>query len=184
MHMVIRALVYAKTKQEALSKAESIFDNLSGDGKSFDYYTMFDDDTSEVSGKGRYGNIPAALKVPTKAAMAMIQEGMDATKREFRRNIDKVRQALATYTDDEIFEEEKRDCTTNSDITMARYYMYSVGKYDGSSYWLYNNDGSAIRTTKELRDALAKYASYYDQPGNTNPYKDLQVWVVPADVHF
>jgi len=41
MHTVIRTIVIAKTKKGALEAARCTFEDLCGEGKSFDYVTYF-----------------------------------------------------------------------------------------------------------------------------------------------
>lgn len=52
MHMVIAALVRAEDEGAALDEAKSVFDGLAESGD-FDYYTTFDENGTEVSGRGR-----------------------------------------------------------------------------------------------------------------------------------
>jgi hypothetical protein len=177
MHMIIQVITPASSKEEALDSAKCVFDGITGEGKPFDYYTTFDEEGSAVSGKGRYGNVPAVLKVKTKAGKAMVAEGFAATKEEFLSHMTRVREALKKYSDEEIFEEKTTRSIPKEESTflfLVRHEMYNVGKYDGSSVWQYDQNGSGIRSRKDLDGAL--------DPNNLKPGEDYNV--LPAAVQF
>lgn len=163
MHMVIRAIVYAKNEEEALDNARSTFESLVN-ANTFDYYQMFDDEGTPVSGKGRWGEIPAVALATSKEGKKLIEDGIKYTEDEFdyafrgiKESIDKPRAELV------------------ADIGSFRYWCYIIGQYSGSSVFLYDNDGCGIRS----RDTLDKVLNKWD----SEEYKDLDVYVVPADVH-
>jgi len=54
-----------------------------------------------------------------------------------------------------------------------RFFCHCLGQYQGSEVWLYNNDGSGIRNTTELKWAL-----------NPEGISKKNIWIVPADVHY
>jgi hypothetical protein len=218
MHSIIRILVFAKNKDAALDKAESILERLCGDDKPFDYYTLFrKNDNSPVSGKSRWGNLPAAARADSPKGKRLIDEGMKFTRDSFMRNLKTIREGLANFSDDELFEEKLNpqaitqrefDIATGQmshrwqyDPQMIKHYMYCCGRYEGPDIFLYDQDGVGIRTPSHLNDVLnkwrslygdlsdedAKHLSSFDWEKNrkrVNPYKDLVLWVVPADVHF
>ena len=64
---------------------------------------------------------------------------------------------------------------------MPRYQFQCIGQSGGSGIWLYDNDGSGIRTRHHLDNALTKWP---DLDYTSEEYKGLDVWVVPADVHY
>lgn len=174
MHMVIRIIVPANSKESALDKAKSILEDMSGEGKDFDYYQTFDTEGTPCSGKGRYGAVPAVLKVKTKAGLAMVADGLDATKREFMDNLARIRAGLQKHTDEEIFNESNASGEPDTDLFLVRHAMYNAGKYGGSSCWLYDQYGSGIRHQKDLDRALETKGIATDE----------ELYVVPADVHF
>ena len=49
---------------------------------------------------------------------------------------------------------------------------------------LYDNDGSAINNREHLKDALGKWEHLYEKEMKANPYRELNTYVIPADVHF
>jgi len=183
MHMVIRAIVYAKTEDEALKKARKIFEQLCE--TEFDYFTLFNDDTSTVSGKARWGELPVVAKADSKEGKRLIAEGMEATKREFLDSVAKIKNSLEKYSAEELFEMEG---FSEEDLDKFgidfRHNCYRAGMYRGYLIWLYDDDGEGIRTPKHLKRVLEKWKSIYEDKGKENPYKDLDIWVVPADVHF
>jgi hypothetical protein len=182
MHTVIRAVVYAKTKEDALDKARSVFERLVENQNPFDYYQMFDNEGTSVSGKGRWGNLPAAVKTTTKAGKKLIDEGMTYTRNEFNEAINAIREAVNNYDNKQLFED--KEVKANGMVGMFRYYCGIAGSYRGSSVWLYDDDGEGILNEKQLEDVLSKYQCIYDRNGQVNPHKDESIWVVPADVHY
>ena len=177
MHMVIRAIVYAENKEDALGNANDIFDRLCEHG-TFDYFTMFDEIGSRVSGRGRWGNLTPVAKVTSPEGKELIDEGWEATVREFKSAIKEVRKIIEKFTDEEIMEEKT---IKEEDFFMPRYFFGKIGQYQGSGIWLYDNDGSGIRTRHHLDNALTKWP---DLDYTSEEYKGLDVWVVPADVHY
>lgn len=184
MHTVIYAIVYAEDEDEALEKGKEIFEQLVEE-TIFDYYTTFDDDTSTVSGKARWGDLPPVISAIHPDGIEMIDGAMEQTWKEFKENISTIRKLLEKYTDEEIFEEATSDGEKGSEetyINMARHYFYEVGRYKGPSVYLYDNDGEGIRDKRHLRNVLNKWSNQYED--KENPYKDLGVYIVPADVHY
>ena len=176
MHMVISAIVYAPDEESAFDKAREVFERLCGEnGQPFDYFSTFESAGSPMSGRGRWGSVVPIARADSKEGKRLIEEGMDATKIDFMRNLSEVRKALEGRSDEELFRK-------NDD--MWRYYAHGLGEYTGSNIWLYDNDGSGIRTPNNLESVLSKYRSIYEDEGKENPHRDELVWVVPADVHF
>lgn len=173
MHMVIRAIVYAPDEESAMDKAKEIFDRLCGEnGQPFDYYSLFEGAGSPMSGRGRWGSIVPIARADSKEGKYLIKDGMAATKREFMRALAEIKKGIEKYSDEELF--SKR-------CDMWRYYAHNAGQYDGTSIWLYNDDGSGIRTPQDLENVLNKYESIYKN--EPNPHADEHVWIIPADVH-
>jgi len=188
MHMVIRAIVYAHNEEEALNKARGIFEKLCGDeGQPFDYYTLFDED-SPIAGKNRWGNLPVVARADSPEGKKLIDYAMRVTKKEFMDNMAEIREGLLNLTDEELFNEElgpnaiairaldqSEHIGFSYDPSMIKFSMRQVGAYVGPSVYLYDNDGEGIRTPKHLNNVLNKWGA--------DEYKDLDVFVVPADVH-
>jgi len=188
MHMVIGAVVYAHNEEEALNKARNTFERLCGEGQAFDYYVLFDEDLP-MSGKNRWGNLPTVVRADSPEGKRLIDSRMRATKSEFMQDMAEIRKGLLNLTDEELFNEElgpnaiairaldqSEHIGFSYDPSMIKFSMRQVGAYVGPSVYLYDNDGGGIRTPRHLNNVLNKW-------DNANEYKDLDVFVVPADVH-
>lgn len=163
MHMVIRAIVYAKSEEEALDNARSTFESLVNDN-TFDYYQMFDDEGTPVSGKGRWGEIPAVALASSEEGKKLIEDAIKYTEDEFDYAFKGIKESI-----------DKPRAELMADFGSFRSWCYIIGQYNGSSVWLYDNDGCGIRCVETLGRVLNKWDS--------DEYKDLNVYVVPADVH-
>ncbi len=190
MHQIIRIICYAISPEEAREKAETILnENLVGeDGQPFDYGTFFDEESS-VSGKSRWGNLPAVVLANSKEGKKLIDEGMKATKDSFMESIKQVREMISFYSDEELFEGEVKDTKKKIIISLEdnksskaeqylslfKHFCYCLGQYEGTNIFLYDNYGSGIRDTKHLKNVLNKW--------NNTDYQKLGVFIIPIDVH-
>ncbi|MDS0296677.1 hypothetical protein [Halogeometricum luteum] len=163
MHMVIYTLVEASTQKDALATGKTVFDRLVGadphSSAVFDYYVCFDEENTTVAGKARWGDLPAAAPVDSDGGQALLDQGWEATKEEFERNLERVKEAIDDLSDEEIMRDED----------LARHAFHQVGAYDGPSVFLYDQHATGIRHREQL-DRLLEES------------EDL--WIVPADVHF
>ncbi|MFC6993898.1 hypothetical protein ACFQH3_20585 [Haladaptatus sp. GCM10025707] len=163
MHMVIYTLVEASTHDDALATGKTVFDRLVGAdphaGAVFDYYVTFDEEDTRVAGKARWGDLPTTAPVDSNGGQDLLERGWEATKEEFERNLERVKEAIDELSDEEIMRDED----------LARHAFHQVGAYDGPSVFLYDQHASGIRHREHL-DRLLEES------------EDL--WVVPADVHF
>ncbi|QIB75316.1 hypothetical protein G3I44_14085 [Halogeometricum borinquense] len=173
MHMIIRALVPAGSREEALSNAQTVFEKLVQSGD-FDYYVTFDHEEGEhtVAGRDRWGDVPAAVRADTDEGRELIEEGWDATASNFEKNMKAVRWGIENLTDEQVREESLDGVEVPDDLDFApgfvRHYMFRAGSYSGPDVYLYSEYGEGIRRRNHLDNVLE---------GN-------QLWVVPADVHF
>ncbi|WP_136591337.1 hypothetical protein [Salinigranum halophilum] len=163
MHMVIYALVEASTHDDALATGKSVFDRLVGADPHavavFDYYVTFDEEDTSVAGKARWGELPTAVPVDSDDGQDLLERGWEATKEEFERNLNRVKEAIEEFSDEEIMRDED----------LARHAFHQVGAYDGPSVFLYTQHASGIRHREQLDRILEES-------------EDL--WIVPSDVHF
>ena len=163
MHMVIYTLVEASTRDDALATGKTVFGRLVGAvphaGAVFDYYVTFDEESTSVAGTARWGDLPVVASVESNEGEELLERGWEATKEEFQRNLDRVKEALDEHSDEEIM----------CDEDLARHAFHQVGAYDGPSVFLYDEHGSGIRHRGQLDRIL-------------DESDDL--WIVPADVHF
>lgn len=188
MHMVIGAIVYAHNEEEALVKARNTFEKLCGEGQAFDYYVLFDEELP-MAGKSRWGNLPVVARADSPEGKKLIDSRMQATKNEFMQDMAQIREGLLNLTDEELFNEElgpnaiaMRAFETvprpgfSFDPSMIKYFVRLAGEYVGPSVYLYDNDGEGIRTPRYLNNVLNKW-------DDADEYKDLDIFIVPADVH-
>ncbi|WP_396614053.1 hypothetical protein ACH9L7_19890 (plasmid) [Haloferax sp. S1W] len=163
MHMVIYTLVEASTQNDALATGKAVFDRLVGadphSSAVFDYYVCFDEENTTVAGKARWGDLPAAAPVDSDDGQDLLDQGWEATKEEFERNLERVKEAIDELSDEEIMRDED----------LARHAFHQVGAYDGPSVFLYDQHATGIRHREQLDRILEES-------------EDL--WIVPADVHF
>lgn len=195
MHMVIRVIVEADTSAEALDSARHTFGEMCQEGSGFDYFTMFDEPGSSVSGRSRWGDINPVMCANSEEGQQYINEGWEATKRELGRCLDKARHGLQHLTNEQIFEgadlsqdesippliekgtrydgtpyesEERR----HLEADWLMHYLRWAGGGMITNFFLWDHYGQPIRSKKELTKALE-----LEEEGN-------KMWVVPADVHY
>ena len=163
MHVIIYALVEASTENEALATGKTVFNRLVGAEPHscavFDYFVTFDEEDTPVAGKARWGELPTAAPVDSDEGQALLDRGWEATKEEFERNLDRVKEAIDELSDEEIMRDED----------LARHAFHQVGAYDGPTISLYNEHANGIRHREQL-DRLLEESD--------------ELWTVPADVHF
>jgi len=164
MHMIIRNIVYANSEKEALSVAENNFQNLCEGQRPFDYYDMFDNGGSSYWGD----KYPAVANIKSKMGRKMVVDGWSATLRDMRYHLRKIKEATEGKKVTEIMRDIRKD--------WLQYHFKSAGDYYGESVWLYDGDGEGIKDREHLDNVLNKW-------GNKH-YKDLNVYIVPADVHY
>ena len=161
--MVIYALVEASTQNEALATGKMVFNRLVGAEPHscavFDYYATFDEENTAVAGKARWGELPTAAPVDSDDGQDLLERGWEATKDEFERNLDRVKEAIEELSDEEIMRDED----------LARHAFHQVGAYKGPTIFLYTEHGTGIRHRGQL-DRLVEESD--------------ELWIVPADVHF
>lgn len=175
MHQIIRAIVYAKDQDEAVQEARKVFERLSDGGDPFDYFVLFNEDGNGVAGSDRWGKIPAVVKADSPEGKRLIDEGMKYTMQEAERSLSRIRYALQKYSDEELLSSKELKDYDEGWLDFL-YECYCLGMRVGYKVYLYDNDGEGVKDYKTLYNVLHK--------GEDNKvYKDLDVWVVPADVH-
>ncbi|ELZ32021.1 hypothetical protein C474_07642 [Halogeometricum pallidum JCM 14848] len=167
MHMVIYALVEVSTRDDAVATGKAVFDRLVGADPHadavFDYYVTFDQEDTTVARKARWGDLPVAAHVDSEGGQKLLERGWDATKNEFQRSLNRVREALDELSDEEIMRDED----------LARHAFDQVGASDGPSIFLYDEHGCGIRHREQL-----------DRIVDESDDESDDLWIVPADVHF
>ena len=165
MHMIIRNIVYANSKKEALSVAKENFKNLCKGQRIFDYYDMFDDGGSAYWGD----RCPEISLLNKPEGRKMIVDGWKATLRDMREHLREIKKLTEGKKVTEVMRDIRKD--------WLQYRYHSVGEYYGSSVWLYDHDAEGIKDRRHLDNALNKW-------NNNTEYKGMKVYVVPADVHY
>jgi hypothetical protein len=113
---------------------------------------------------------------------------------ELSRKLAVVRAGFEQLTDEEILESPSVEATvepwnplglatdeddyTDTYTSDVRWAMHGVGRYAGPVYYLYEENGTAVRAPSKYRDLLETIAT-----GDT--HDDEQEWfVTPVDVHY
>ena len=155
MHIVIYSLVEASTHDHALATGKTMFDRLVGAdahaGAVFDYYVTFDENDTTVAGKARWGDLPTAAPIDSDDDQDLLNRGWEATKEEFERNLDRVKEAVDELSDEEIMRDGVSPGTpsTRSVRTMAR--RSSRATYTRTAF-------ATVDTVPLLRLSLTKMA--------------------------
>jgi len=110
-------------------------------------------------GQGSMGRFTGRIPVDSDDGQDLLDQGWEATKEEFERNLERVKEAIDELSDEEIMRDEN----------LSRHAFHQVGAYDGPSVFLYDQHATGIRHRGQL-DRLLEES------------EDL--WIVPADVHF
>ena len=95
MHMIIRNIVYADSKKEALSVARENFKNLCKGQRIFDYYDMFDDGGSAYWGD----RCPEISLLNKPEGRKMIVGGWKATLRDMREHLREIKKTYRRQED-------------------------------------------------------------------------------------
>ena len=169
MHQIIRVIVYAKDKGAALKRAKSIL-NILLQNNTFDYYVTFDDNTSTIAGRGRWGDISPVVPIHSVEGIKLVKDGWNATIEDFMNYLFKLRKTMKYKSDIKLMNDRN-----------FRFYAYEVGKYAGSAVWLYDDNSEGIRTIDHLKNAVNKWKFLNDS--NSQKREKLKVWIVPADIH-
>ena len=171
MHMIIRNIVYATSKREALDKAESNMYHMIGDDGNapFDYYTTFNTGASSYWGD-KYKPVS---KLTSKEGRKLVCDGWKSTLEEIRRHVKAVKKHFIGKS--------PVDFLASNNL---HHHLSQLGEYRGSSCWLYDDDGEGIKKRSHLNDTLNKWKCIYEDKGEENPNKDDSIFVVPADIHF
>lgn len=177
MHSLVGIIVYAPSRGEALDKAKDLLELMCGEpGQPFDYFS-----TMDYEGARWRKLYPVVMKVEGTRGQRFIRRMMRATERKFRANLKFVRGHVERHTDDELWDQRYGD---DVDPLCLKFRARELGEYRGGSIHLYDDDREGISHPTHCENALSKWRCLYEDAGEPNPYADLTVWVVPADVHY
>jgi hypothetical protein len=205
MHMLIAAIVEADGKEEAMTKAARVFEDLV-DGGVFDYYSLFDDE----SAKKRWGGLSLAVKLESDEGKRLLDELLKATKENLFENLKAIRELLQEYSDEDIWfgddfdslptekkvyrllKQGDKKVDFEKSVRFLRYCCRAVGSYVGNSIYLYDETGDGIRSLTELNYILKKgevpLKEVLEMEKKMKVFVDRQapskLWIVPADVHY
>lgn len=166
MHMLIRVLTPGRDSDDALAHAKAALDHLIGIGEYaapvFDYYKTLDEDTARYRDHPRYGGIPPVLPFDSEKGRQLLEDGMDYQVEEFTETFETVKTQFDSLDVEDIM----------ADVDGARYHCYKLGRYAGSSVFVYDEHGTGIRSPAALERRIDDYDDH------------STLWVVPADVHY
>lgn len=173
MHQLIHGLVYADSSEEALETARhDVFEPLVRRSV-YDYVVTFDQDGRGVSGADRWGSLPPAVSVETDRGEELVDRGWEATTDSYQRSFDRVEEFLSTHDPQNFWEEQEIHMEYALDFQR-------IGQFEGPATFLYDQDGVGIRN----RGHLESVRNYWTDLGDSEPYENLELYVVPADVHY
>lgn len=174
--MLIRGLVHADSLEEALATAkDEVFTPLVDRG-TFDYYTTFDMDGGGVAGADRWGRYPAVVRADQPSGRELIRAGWEKTVEEYDTSFDEV---------EAFFDQHDRPAFWEDGDVHAEYCyaFHAIGEFAGPHTYLYDEAGQGVRDRGHLRLLESGYEELADET-TKNPYQDMDLYVVPADVHY
>lgn len=174
MHQLIHGLVY-ETEAEAAVDAASvdIFEPLV-DSREFDYFVTFDGSEGRSgSGGDRWSDLPAAVRADTEKGEELIERGWEATVNEYERSFDRIEEFFEQHDVEEFWSDQEVHC----EYSLA---FNRVGEFAGSGTFLYDEDGQGIRDRGHLERVENEWGDGY----GSVQHEDLELYVVPADVHY
>jgi hypothetical protein len=212
--MVIRALIFANNKKEALSKANHIFQELIDLDHAFDYYTLFNDNSSKTSGKARWGSYPVVAELKdldnwkNRLMFALIDnksplnkskeddkawniliDGIIAYKNELINHLNHIRKGLGEYTNEDFWEVDKKK---EDKIRLKN--NNACLDIDGIKHYMYSvgkysgpNVWLYDQDGEGIRDMhhLTNVLERWKSLSNGGKdYINKKLYIVPADVHF
>lgn len=160
MHTLIHILVEADCQSAALNAAADALAVLVGDMEEpavFDEFRMFSAAKGREDAVDIWGDLPPAAALDTAEGRHLLDQGWEDTKRKFEENLEHVRAALESFSDEEIM----------NDRTDIRHTFYRLGVLEGSPIHLYDKFGYGIGSRNRLEKTLDRYDD---------------IWIVPADV--
>lgn len=182
--MLIRVMVPAEDKEEALEKAELVGDRLTegpNHQSDFDYYKTLDHDPGEfrVAGADRWGHdIPSAALIESEEGEELVEEGWKYSHEYFERAIERCRLVIEHLSDEEIREEKFDELPDDvqekvgSPLDVRMCFRLAAG-YEPVYNYLFDRHGNPIRRREELENLKEAVSDSSDR----------NQWVVPLDVH-
>jgi hypothetical protein len=175
MYRVIRIIVHAKSENEALKKAKRALHSLATEKKVFDQYKTLDDEEYWKEREDLRKDLLIAVLARHPQGVKLIEDGWQATVREFLSAFEVVKLAVQHLTPEEIMEgilprNLSLDLKKKFPNPLIRYQFKVVGDQSAGAFtWLYYQD-MPLTTRRDLDRVL-------------KPKMGMEAYVVPADVH-
>lgn len=166
MHRIIYAVVIADNANDAVGMAEDIFNGLcGGGGEPFESYEI-----------GPRTKLTRVCRADSVKGRVLLERAMTQQKEVFMYALKKMRELVATVEDEDLWL-----YSSYPDLDLGiRHIAFELSMHNSSTV-LYAEHGERIETPRDLEDVLSKWKCNY--AGRDNPYKDMDVYVIPALAH-
>jgi hypothetical protein len=174
MHMLVRIIVHAKDEKQAFTKAENALNELVKGEKFFDYYSTFDNERTRDSYVD-WSHLPPVILASSPEGKHFIDVGWQYTVEGFIQAFEQVNLAVQYLSPEEIMERTypkdlPADIKKKINVLSIRVYFEELGNQPGYPKYLYDKH-EPILSKSDLEFAL-------------KPEEGLNVYVIPADVHY
>ena len=131
--------------------------------------------------------------IDDKRGVEMANKAMEANRKRFKENMAIIRQEIADYTDDQIFEGECKCEIPNGNHSRFRYYCQYVGEDIEDPYVrLYDFQGHGVTSPMILQRILndtdsnlwSAYSGEIHDPYLVRQLLSRPLWIVPYFVHW
>jgi len=174
MYMLIRIIVDAEDEKQAFIKAKNVLNELVDGEKYFDYYSTFDNERTRDSFVD-WSHLPPVVLANSPDGKHFIERGWEITVEGFMEALERVKLAVQYLSPEEIMERTypkdlPPDIRKKIDVLCIRVYFEELSDRPGHPKFLYH-EHEPIMSKEDLEFAL-------------EPKEGLNVYVVPADVHY
>lgn len=174
MYMLIRIIVPAKDERQAFTKAENVLNRLVDGEKFFDYYSTFDNEQTRDSFVD-WSHLPPVMLANSPEGKNFIERGWEITVEGFMEALEHVKLAVQYLSPEEITERTypedlPADIKKKINVLCIRVYFEELSDRPGYPKYLYH-EHEPIMSKDDLEFAL-------------KPEEGLNVYVIPADVHY
>ena len=175
MHMLIRIIVGAEDEKQAFTKAENALNELVKGEKFFDYYGTFDSERIRDSYVDWKSHLPPVMLASSPEGKHFIERGWKITVEGFMEALEHVKLAVQYLSPHEIMEriypkDLPTDIKKKINVLSIRTYFQELSNRPGYPKYLYH-EHEPILSNEDLEFAL-------------EPDEGLNVYVIPADVHY
>jgi hypothetical protein len=197
MHKIIYLIVKGKDESEAWKNLEELRYQICDEKKWYDYGSFFtEEDSSAVSGKGRWGNLVPIAKLNSKDGNLHLKNAFKTIENQFIRSLEEIKKCIEEYTPKEIYDGEvtevkskiieslrnrkiKNEMNRDDNFTLTLFRYHARQLHDSESYgWIYilekENTEAWVEGFENEKEFNVRF-SHRDK----NEY-----WIAPMDVHF